>query len=235
MTKIQGRREFIKHLAAATGGIVMAPALVSCGGSDLGGGQSVSAKQPTIQDETTGKDIPLARPADWDSIVFNRERGNAGAIPQSYIAEINGPDGEIMHLGKHLPYVPQLNPDLVPEGYLPLMWGDAARGYARHPNSPLGAKDYPRGHWYNWVRVRLATGEDAEEVTSEFTGWPKPGTQDSGKYAVFGSGDIAADSGKNTIYLVALPSGVSPEDTIRIHAHCLYHGEYVDFLTTPQR
>lgn len=41
---------------------------------------------------------------------------------------------------------------------------------------------------------------------------------------------LMAENGKNTIYLVALPSDVGPGDTVRSWAHCLTHGEYIDFL-----
>jgi hypothetical protein len=32
-------------------------------------------------------------------------------------------------------------------------------------------------------------------------------------------------------FVAALPDDVAPGDTIRIYAHCLTHGEYVDFMT----
>ena len=34
-------------------------------------------------------------------------------------------------------------------------------------------------------------------------------------------------------YLVQLPAGLVSGDVIRVHANCLTHGEYVDFLTIP--
>ena len=48
--------------------------------------------------------------------------------------------------------------------------------------------------------------------------------------AVAGGGDITAESGKNTVYLCKLPDGLQKGDTVRIWAHCLTHGEYVDFI-----
>ena len=174
---------------------------------------------------------PLTPPDDWDSQAYNKKRGNQGAIPESYLADINGPDGPTKHLGKHLPYFPDLDPSLIPTGYVALMWGDPKMGYAQHPNSLKGSNAYPRGHWYNWVRLRKATDGQAEELESRFSNWPEPGADDNGRFAVKGEGDIEDNVGKNTVYLVALPADVTEGDKIRIHSHCLYHGEYVDFLT----
>jgi len=175
-------------------------------------------------------EVPPARPENWDPIAFNRDRGNAGAIPESYLADVNGPDGETKHLGKHLPYVVDAAGSDVPEGYLALMWGDPSKGYAQHPNAPEGAEAYPRGHWYDWVRVRKAVAGDAEEIETGFSSWPEPGAGDTGRYLVAGGGSIEENGGKNTIYLVKLPPDVKPGDTVRIWAHCRYHGEYVDFV-----
>jgi hypothetical protein len=177
--------------------------------------------------------LPQTRPADWDAIAFNRDRGNAGAIPESYRDDINGADGENAHLGKHLPYLPTMEAGTVPAGFLALMWGNADLGHSRHPNSPVGTEGYERGHWYDWIRVRKAVEGDAQEQETTFTAWPEPGDGQSGQYAVLGGGDIRENTGKNTVYLVQLPGDVTSRDTIRIHAHCLYHGEYVDFLTLP--
>ncbi len=175
-------------------------------------------------------EVPLVRPERWDAIAFNRDRGNAGAIPESYLGDVNGPDGEQKHLGKHLPYIADTSGLEVPEGYLALMWGDPAKGYARHPNAPKGAKAYPEGHWYDWIRVRKAAAGQVEESETRFSGWPEAGADDTGKYLVAGGGSIEEDGGKNTVYLVRLPADVKPGDTIRIWAHCIYHGEYVDFI-----
>jgi hypothetical protein len=181
--------------------------------------------------ESDANPVPLCRPDDWDPIAFNRDRGNAGAIPESYRDAINGPDGVTAHLGKHLPYFPDLGEVPVPAGFAAIMWGDPSQGYLRHPNAEPNESNNHEGHWYNWIRIRKAVDGEAEELQSTYTGWPLAGEGDSGAYAVFGGGDITEDSGKNTIYLAALPADLEPGDTIRIHAHCLTHGEYVDFLT----
>jgi hypothetical protein len=212
------RRQFLKQLAHVAGGVVLVPYVTSCGGTE---------ETPAGEESA----VPVERPDGWDSIAYNRERGNAGAIPESYRADINGPDGVTKHLGKHLPYVPQIDASLVPAGFLALMWGDPDKGYTRHPNAPKNDSNGQQGHWYNWIKLRLATEDEAEEVQSTYTNWPGTNPPDSGAYAVFGGGDVTADSGKNTIYLAALPQGARQGDTLRVWAHCLTHGEYVDFIT----
>lgn len=229
--KAQDRREFLKQLAIATGGVVVLPLAVSCKGGSESQEASV-AEEPGVQMlEPAMAVVPLVLAADWDPVVFNTERGNAGAIPGEYLDDINGPDGVPKHLGKHLPYVPQVDPALVPEGYLPLMWGDPEKGYAMHPQAPEGTESYPLGHWYNWIKVRKAVEGDAIEAESEFTAWPGPAEGDTGLFVAADGGDLAANGGKNTVYLVKLPDDVAAGDTVRIYGHCLYHGEYVDFLT----
>lgn len=226
------RRDFLERLSVATGMVVMAPLLPACGGAQ----RTDAAAAPVLTAPVGGggtpglPPIPLTKPEGWDAIAFNRDRGNAGAIPASYLASINGEDGVTKHLGKHLPYVPKLDPSLVPPGFLPLMWGDPAAGYAPHPNAPKNEKNNWEGHWYNWIRLRRATDGGAAEEESAFTGWPVIEPGDSGKYAGFGGADISANDGKDTIYLVALPDGVQSGDEVRIYAHCLTHGEYLDFL-----
>ncbi len=217
------RREFLTQIAAVTGGAVLAPIAVSCGGASAGTAP-VAAANTGVTDE-----VPLVKPADWDPVAYNKARGLNGAIPETYHESITGADGNAKHLGKHLPYVPEVPADAVPEGFLPLMWGDDSQGYARHPNAPLGSPNYPKGHWYNWVMVRKATAEEAEETLSEYEAWP--GEEGGSHFFSEDGGDISADGGKNTVYLVALPKDVKPGDTLRIYGHCLYHGEYVDFLT----
>ncbi len=234
--KRQDRREFLRQLAVATGGIVVLPTAFSCtGGGD--GSDAAPQGEPgpgngveLIEEEVL--EVPLVMPADWDPVAFNLERGNAGAIPESYLDDINGPDGVPKHLGKHLPFVPEVDPALVPEGYIAIMWGDPDKGYAQHPQAREGSEAYPVGHWYNWVRVRKAVDGEAEEAESEFTAWPKSAYGDTGLFVAADGGDIEVDSGKNTVYLVKLPSDVVAGDTVRIYGHCLYHGEYVDFLVT---
>lgn len=226
------RRAFLQ-LAASTGAVVFLPQVVGCGSSAESEARpepEVSSGQETVADPLA---IPRTKPADWDAIAFNRERGNAGAIPESYLTDVNGPEGELKHLGKHLPYVPSLDTAVValPAGVLPIMWGDPSKGHALHPNAPPSDEN-PDGHWYNWIRVRKAT-ENATEVESHYSGWPSVVEGDNGAYAALEGTDPAADAGKNTVYVVQLPPDVGPGDVVRIHAHCLTHGEYVDFLTLP--
>ncbi|MFO8070428.1 MAG: twin-arginine translocation signal domain-containing protein [Polyangia bacterium] len=230
----QNRRQFLKRIAAATGGVALAPYAVSCGSkapqsaSAAGSARAgAPADDQAVVDASSAPPAPCAPPAGFDPIAFNKDRGNAGAVPESYLDDINGPDGESKHLGKHLPYVPEIDPSLVPEGYLAIMWGDPDEGHTRHPSSPEGDPSYPRGHWYNWVRLRKAVEGDAEEVESTFDAWP---ADPDGGFVALGGGELTADGGKNTVYLVKLPSDVEPGDEIRVYGHCLYHGEYVDFL-----
>ena len=233
-----GRREFVIQLAAATGGIVLVPSLVSCADNEVTPETPVEPDKPEDAGvpEAPSPDlaaIPLEKSKDWDVVAFNEERGNAGASPEAYRDDINGPDGIPKHLGKHLPYVPEMDAAAIPAGFLALMWGDPKLDYVRHPNAPKGTPNYENGHWYDWVKVRKATAGEALESTSTFSNWPTPGESNTGKYAAFEGEDISADGGKNTVYLVALPTDVKSGDVVRIHAHCLYHGEYVDFVTVP--
>lgn len=237
------RRAFLKQLATSTGAVVLMPLVTSCKK------QEKEDEAPTEKPEAEAKpaetteepkaepaaeakaEIPQTKPEGWDPIAYNRERGNAGAIPESYRESINGPDGEKKHLGKHLPYIPEVDASLVPEGFIAIMWGNPELGYTRHPNAPRSEANNNEGHWYNWIKLRKATDEEAEELQSTYTDWPGNTDEATGKYAVFGGGDITADSGKNTIYMAALPPDVQPGDTVRVWAHCLTHGEYVDFIT----
>lgn len=216
------RREFLRKLSVASGAVVLMPAVSRCSGAP-----AIDTAAPSIAADA----IPLAPPSDWDPITYNKVRGNAGAIPDSYLPSINGEDGDTAHLGKHLPYVPELDAALVPAGFVALMWGDPAKGHSRHPNAERNESNAHEGHWYNWIRVRKATVGEAEELQSTYDDWPGLGDEATGAYAVFGGGEITAESGKNTVYLAALPSDVAPGDVVRVHAHCLTHGEYVDFIT----
>lgn len=209
------RRDFLR-LSSLAGATVLAPSLISC------------VKDNTQAPSADEASIPKARPKSWDPIAYNRERGNDGAIPESYLESINGPDGEKKHLGKHLPY--QVQHDDVPEGSIAIMWGNPDLGYAKHPNAEKSDKN-PEGHWYNWIRVRKATDEEAKEVESKYSAWPVIGDKDTGAFAAEKGDDPGEDSGKNTIYIAKLPDGLKSGDTVRIYAHCLTHGEYVDFLT----
>ncbi len=240
------RRELLQWLqnwAALAGVVALAPSAVGCGSSSsttdnnansVGGGTSSGGAASPASSASAGAAIPRAKPAAWDPIAFNRDRGNAGAIPESYRAQINGADGATAHLGKHLPYVPEMPAGAVAAGMLAIMWGDPAKGHAKHPNA-APSESNPTGHWYNWIRVRKATDDEAQEAESRFSAWPAAGSGDNGRYAAREGTDPAADSGKNTVYLVALPPDVRPGDTVRVYAHCLTHGEYVDFVTIPAR
>jgi len=244
------RRAFLRQLAAASGGAVLLPTMASCGRAASEGGTGgttvAGGESPDAGAETPGPDRslwtpteihppadvapppPRVRPEGWDPIAWNRERGNAGAIPESYLYDVNGPDGASAHLGKHLPYVPQ---ELeVPVAMVPLMWGNPALGHARHPNAPPSEGNRFVGHWYQWIRLRPAVADEAEETVSVYTGWPEAAASDSGRYGVLDGGNIMADSGRNTIYLAALPPDASPGDVVRVHGYCLTHGEYVDFV-----
>jgi hypothetical protein len=148
-----------------------------------------------------------------------------------YRAAINGPDGATKHIGKHLPYLAPGDPALVPTGYVAIMWGDASKGNAQHPNSARNDETGFLGHWFSWVRIRKATDGAAEEKETAFDNWPVPEKVNSGKFSVLGGGEITDNSGKNTIYLARLPGDVAPGDTIRVCGYCLNHGEYVDFIT----
>lgn len=223
------RRTFLKQLATATSAVVLAPLVSACGEPITPDAPTVASGSENLGAPRTIPAVPELMPDRWNAIEFNRDRGNAGAIPDSYLDAINGPDGETTHIGKHLPYFASVDPSLVPAGYLAVLWGDPARGYAPHPNAAPGPDNGGEGHWFNWIRVRKAV-DSAVEKESTYPVWP--GAEADG-YAVVGGGDITANAGKDTIYLVALPEDVAPGDTVRIYAHCLTHGEYVDFLTVP--
>ena len=169
------------------------------------------------------------QPEGWDPIAYNKARGNAGMIPETYHASINGPDGDAKHLGKHLPYVPGVDASLVPEGFLAIMWGDPSKGHAKHPNAAKSDAN-SEGHWYNWIEVRKAS-EEAAAQKSEYPTWPASGDVKAAGYLVEGDQPMDAEGGIHTIYLAKLPADVKKGDTVRIWAHCLTHGEYVDFLT----
>lgn len=252
------RRSFLTAIAAVTGGIVLAPVVAACTGPSQGsktvtpatasaGSKATGGKAapPTQADGLgyrgpvhTAVPVPSAKPDTWDPIAFNKKRGNAGAIPKSYLASINGPAGKKKHLGKHLPYVPTLDAALIPEGHIAIMWGDHSKGYAQHPSAKKDPAKHYVGHWYNWVRVRKAIeGEAVEgdakaplELQSSYADWPGS-DEEAKKFVAFGGGDITANGGRSTIYLVALPKDVKKGDTVRIWGHCLTHGEFVDFIT----
>ena len=202
------RRDLLKQLGALLGAVVLTPTSSGC--------SSTQTPAPTTAPSGAASSalaLPRARPADWDAIAFNRARGNAGAVPETYRAQINGPDAERQHIGKHLAYVPTLAANAVPAGMLGLMFGDPSLGRTRHPNDAVG-ESAPRGHWFSWVKVRKATDDDAPEAESRFGAWPTP-PADSGRFIAQEGSDITADHGKNTVYLVTLPPGVAPGDLVR--------------------
>ena len=225
---MHSRRRFLGTLGRAAGVVVVAPVLSRCVGASEGArGQVGAGAEPLL-----GSALPGQRPLGWDPLEFNRKRGAAGAIPAAYMADINGVDGDAKHLGKHLPYVVSGALAHGHERFLPLMWGDPGKGHARHPNAAPSAAN-PEGHWYNWIRLRVATDGPAEEVESVYSRWPVVGAQDSGQLVAATGADPAADQGRNTVYLARLPQQWRPGATLRVHAHCLTHGEYVDFVEVP--
>ena len=209
------RRQFLRYMTGMAGTLVVFPTIYSC----------------TPTSGTILNNIPFTKPENWDPIAYNRKRGNAGAIPNSYLPDINGPEGVKKHLGKHLPYLPEVDPAVAPGGFIPLMWGDPSLGYVRHPNAVPNKDNNHEGHWYNWIKIRKATPMWAKTAESTYVNWPEAKDPSTGAYAVYGGGDIEEDSGKNTIYLAKLPPDVEPGDQVRIWAHCLRHGEYIDFIT----
>lgn len=220
------RRGFLQTGARAAALLWLAPTALSCA---RGPGRGASGAAPGIAG-VSPLALPQTRPADWDPIRFNRDRGNRGAIPETYLGAVNGPDGAENHIGKHLPYLVDLGPGAVPDGFAAVMWGNPSRGRAQHPNAAPNPDSGFVGHWFDWVAVRKATADEAPTAWTRFDGWPASPSGDGGRFAVEGGGDIAENGGKNTVYLVRLPDGVAPGDTLRIHGHCLNHGEYVDFV-----
>lgn len=212
------RRELLRHGTVA-GVTLLLPSAIAC----VCDSSSDRTSAATL-------DLPIARPRGWDPVSFNQQRGAAGAIPPDYMAEINAPDGLIEHLGKHLPFVPA--GVRTPSGMLALMWGDPRLGYARHPNEPVTPEN-PTGHWYDWIRIRRSFDGTAEELESRFSAWPFGATADNGRFAALSGTDPAEDEGRNTVYVASLPSDVRPGEWIRVHGHCLTHGEYVDFVQVP--
>jgi hypothetical protein len=215
------RRSFLLESATAVAGFTL---LGACS-STRTAAEGASSAPAAAADAASA--VPAAKPADWNPVAYNIARGKGGAIPEKYMADILGPDGENKHLGKHLPFVPALPDDRKIAGTVALMWGDPAKGHAKHPNA-APSETNPEGHWYNWIRVAV-DGKPETEVESKFEGWPL--STGTGKYAGLAGADPAEDAGKNTVYLAVLPEGAKAGDTLRVWAHCLTHGEYVDFVT----
>lgn len=217
------RRTFLQQSAVA--GLAL-PVLgaAACSSQPAAGGD-----KPTITGGAPAG-VPIERPSTWDVIKFNMDRGAAGAIPAAYMAQIMAADGIPKHLGKHLPWLPtDLPADRSKEGYLAIMWGDPAKSYVEHPNAPKSEKN-PEGHWYNWVKVAIE-GQPASELETTYDDWPKCSDNVKGILVGHTDGDPTEREGKNSVYLAQLPTGAKSGDTLRIWAHCLTHGEYVDFVT----
>ena len=174
--------------------------------------------------------VPLTRPEGWDPVAFNRVRGNAGAVPESYRDAINAEDADTQALGMHLPYVPVIERGRVPSGFLPLMWGDPAQVHPPHPHARRSPANQNQGEWFDWIRLRKATSNEAQEAESTYSNWPRTGIGDTGDYLALRGQNPAAEEGRNTIYLVALPKDARAGDLLRVWGHCILHGEYVHFL-----
>lgn len=218
---VSTRRELLQRMAGIVGATLLLPTVSACGGRK--GASLLADGDPATR-------IPRTITANWDPIRFNQIRGNAGFIPESYLPQINGPTGARTHIGMHLPYRVLEDDPSVPDGYIAMMWGDPNKGYSAHPQARRGPANNYEGHWFHWIRVRKATLDDAEELQSTFSEWPVTTNGDNGRYAVHGGASIEADRGVKTVYLVALPTDVEKGDIVRVHARCLQHGEYVDFL-----
>lgn len=209
------RREFFKTTLGLAGFSLMLPVISACESGP----------------DTKGVMLPMEKPKNWNPIEFNKKRGNSGAIPDSYLPAINGPDGVKKHLGKHLPFIPKLDPKIViPAGYIPIMWGDPSKGHTPHPNAIPGPDNNYLGHWYNRIELRRAISIYAQTQISTYNGWPDNTDNDSGRYLSLTGGSLTEANGINTVYLAKLPSDVQKGDTVRVLAHCLTHGEYVDFI-----
>lgn len=214
------RRTFLKDSAVTVVGTAL---LVDCAQKTPDTAASAPAKAADPNQP------PIDRPADWDPVAFNTARGKAGFIPEKYMTDILGPGGTEKHMGKHLPFVPKLDPSRAVAGTVAIMFGDTSKGYSAHPNAPK-TPEKPDGHWYNWIRVAIA-GRPESEVETLFDNWPLASDKVNGKYTGFSDADPSKEEGKNTVYLAQLPPGAKAGDTLRIWGHCLTHGEYVDFLT----
>ena len=164
--------------------MVLMPVVTACKKKDEGGSEAAQPPKepegtPPPQDPEVTKKMPPAKPDEpptakpdgWDPIAYNKKRGNAGAIPESYHESINGADGDKKHLGKHLPYQPKVEAKMVPEGFVAIMWGDPDKGYAKHPNAKKGPANKGEGHWYaesNMCHCNWGYSLDTKEAIAEF-------------------------------------------------------------------
>lgn len=232
MTRTDTSRRDVLRLLAATPFTFLVPSCTEdvAPSESVSTGDEASAMPSTLSSARDPLVVPTERPADWDAVAFNTARANAGAAPATYLASINGPDGGTAHVGKHLPFVPAPEGYAVPAGMLPLMWGDPSKGHARHPNAVRSDANQQQGHWYDRIELSLAREGAGHGRLSRYPEWP--GELSAG-FAVQGGGAITDEDGKKTVYLAALPEGAGPGDVVRVVAHCLTHGEYVDFVTVP--
>ena len=210
----QTRRQFLKQSAIIGGAALLLPQFVSCSNRSENATAAHSA-------------APLVMPSEWDEIAFNTKRALAGAAPTSYHGAIQSADGGKKHVGKHLPFIAQ--GVAAPAGYVAIMVGDSAKGYARHPNAAAEQEIGEIGHWYDWIKIRPAIEGDAEEVTSSYAAWPKTAATDNGKIIPVQGKSFEDNGGRETVYLAQLPKGVMKGDMLRVIGHCNKHGDYVGF------
>lgn len=209
------RRGVLAKVAAATGSLFLLPTLVACAKKDELAENDFPSTATAAQ---SGTQIPISRPANFNPIQFNLDRGLAGAIPSAYHASITGVDGPLVHIGKHMAYIAPIDRAMVPSGYVALMMGEFAKGYTRHGATAT--------HWYDWIAIRKEGSAYGTIITSSFPAWPS--VTDN---MVFGGGLITDAAGINTVYLARLPADVKAGDTLCVMAHCNIHGEYVSYIT----
>ena len=85
--EMNSRRQFLQQ-ASLAGLSLFLPTSVGC----------VHERALRGPEAAHGDGLPLARPERWDPVVFNLQRGRAGASPAAYFAKIEGPDGIAQHL-----------------------------------------------------------------------------------------------------------------------------------------
>ena len=205
------RRALLQKGLVIGGASLLLPSMVACNGRNSAGQSG----------------LPLSKPTDWDEIAFNTQRALAGAAPASYHGAIQSDGGDKKHVGKHLPYL--VGDIAAPAGYVAVMIGDAAKGYARHPNAAAEKEIGEIGHWYDWIKIRPAIDAKAEEVTSVYSAWPQTAASDNGKIVPVSGKSFADNGGRETVYLAQLPKGVKQGDMLRVIGHCNKHGDYVGF------
>jgi hypothetical protein len=208
---LASRRQVLKLLQLA-GATALLPRVVAC-----------APRQ-------SGLPLPPRRDGAWDPIAFNLARARQGAVPAAYLAKIEGPDGISQHLGKHLPFVVtdgNILDAALAANVLPIQWGDPRKGHARHPNAAPTA-ELPTGHYYDWVDLLVGSAE----TRVGFAVWPQNRPEYAGRYRGLRAVDPTGEEGRDTVYLVPI-HGAARRSEVRVHGHCLTHGEYVDFVTVP--